>query len=81
MIIDLPNFRGETYNFLIMINNKCYMTSKSIADLFNLNVDTYNNILIKEVIKHSHYKNSCVVNFIVFGVKSDKDIVFYMISR
>lgn len=76
--INLQCLRGSIYNFLIATENRGYTTSSSIANLFNLNLDTYNEILVKEVIKHPCFESRNFMKFPFLGVESNKDIVFYL---
>lgn len=76
--IDLQDLGGNTHGFVIFNGKYAYTTSRSIAALFNLDTDTYNDILIKKVIKHSFYENSNFSSFPYFETDSDKNIVFYL---
>lgn len=76
--ISLSNLIGNTHNFLISTKNRGYTTSGSIANLLNLDVDTYNDRLIREVIQHPCFKNVFAANFPFLKAKLDRNIVFYL---
>lgn len=76
--ISLSNLIGNTHNFLISTKNRGYTTSGSIANLLSLDVDTYNDKLIKEVIQHPCFKNVFAASFPFLKAKLDRNIVFYL---
>lgn len=61
----IPTSKNGVY-FSLVCNNDYFATSTSIAEFLNLPVETYNQLLIKEVIRHDCYK-----------VNKNKDSVFY----
>lgn len=77
MKVDLIKlFTGDLYFEVVSSKSVC-STSNNIANLFNLDVDKYNDLLINEVIKHSNYKTNRSVNSFVFNT-STIDIVFHL---
>lgn len=51
----VTSYRTDLNYFTLLIDNEDFHNSESIADIFNLNVDTFNKLLIEKVIKHSYY--------------------------
>lgn len=66
MKINLSQFGTNQNYFSIFINGKNICTSKNIANLFNLDTDFYNKLLIEKVIRHDR----------VFVSKYCKDLEF-----
>lgn len=55
MKIDLTEFGINRNYFCISIGNRDVYSGKSISKLLNLDVDTFNQILIDKVVKHKNY--------------------------
>lgn len=66
MKINLSQFGTNQNYFSILINDMNICTSENIANLFNLDTDFYNKLLIEKVIKHDR----------VFISKHCKDLEF-----
>lgn len=69
--IDLMATDGSKVYFSMMNSGNYFGTSKDIANSFNLPVDTYNDILINKVIRHSDYEVNLSEDSIFH-----KDVVF-----
>lgn len=76
--IDLQSLGSNTYGFLITTEKRAYITSSSIAKLFNLSTDIYSEILTTKVIRHTNYKNYDFLNIPYFKTNSNRNIVFYL---
>ena len=55
MEIRLTDFSVTHNYFSIFMNNRNIYTSKSISKLFNLDIDTFNKLLVDKVIQHDNY--------------------------
>ena len=66
MKIDVFMFRDEEAYFSIFISDAAFYTSKNIANLFNLDIDYYNNLVIDKVIKHEDFTIDEYTNDLAF---------------
>lgn len=55
MKIELVNYTNVENWFKIVIDGKEISSCRCIAKLFNLDIDTYNKLLIEKVIQHDSY--------------------------
>lgn len=54
LTIEIWSKNNSSY-FVIILNDIMFYSSSAIAKLLNLSVSNYNDILVKEVIKHKYY--------------------------
>lgn len=55
MKINLFIFGDEEVYFEVSTENDAAYTSRSISELFNINVDLYNQLVVDKVVKHKNY--------------------------
>lgn len=72
MEINLLKFLGKEAYFEIITNEIYCSTSREISNVFNMNIDDYNEILINEVIKHDRYRPCDIAD--EFNLR--KDLIF-----
>lgn len=72
--IRLVELRDDTNYFSLIHEGNTYNSCRRIANFFNLPAETYNQLLIEKVIKHSNYE----VYFCNVGNEKVKDIIFYL---